>query len=368
MILRLLLALTMLAWGGSGRAENWQWIAIGNDSPERIVVYVDLDSMERDRRTVRAISYWIFESALDNGEIASVVLADYDCARRSWTLQERISFNDRGDEVTALKEPQRPAEVRPGTVGGQVLAFACGEAAARSERIENPFSHAATVLSGETENDGAGSGERVTSGTGFFVGPAGTVLTAYHVVEGASEIAIRTAAGQSLTARVERVSPANDLAVLRVDTRPGSFLGFAPAGAARTGDRVFTLGYPVVELLGASEPRFAEGTVSALSGADGEDSWLQISVPVQPGNSGGPLLNESGQVVGIVTAQARVEAFLERTGTLPQNINWAVKAEYASPLLGSLAPAPVRTRSDGIALARSAVVLVVARREEAGGE
>ena len=72
--------------------------------------------------------------------------------------------------------------------------------------------------------------------------------------------------------------------------------------------------------------------MSALSGPGGDASFLQISVPVQPGNSGGPLVNDEGDVVGVVVASAAAPAFFQVTGGLPQNINWAVKSVFASVL------------------------------------
>ena len=95
---------------------------------------------------------------------------------------------------------------------------------------------------------------------------------------------------------------------------------------------MFTIGYPVADMLG-DKPKYTEGTISALSGLNNDDSWIQVSTPIQPGNSGGPLVNENGQVVGIVTATAAVKRFFSVTGSLPQNINWAIKAEYASALI-----------------------------------
>jgi len=170
-------------------------------------------------------------------------------------------------------------------------------------------------------------------------------------------------------ATMARMSQQNDLALLRVNYRPAHYLGFAPRGSLHLGERVFTIGYGAPSFLGVNEPRFTEGTVSALSGPNAEDAWMQITVPIQPGNSGGPVVNEVGQLVGIIAASAATEAFLQEVGALPQSINWAVKADYAAPLLPPEAPAPTRTRAQAIALTQSAVCLVVALRgdEDSGG-
>ena len=72
--------------------------------------------------------------------------------------------------------------------------------------------------------------------------------------------------------------------------------------------------------------------MSALSGLRNDASFLQISVPIQPGNSGGPLVNEDGEVVGVVVSTADAPAFILATDSIPQNINWAVKSVFASTL------------------------------------
>ena len=87
----------------------------------------------------------------------------------------------------------------------------------------------------------------------------------------------------------------------------------------------------MVGLLG-SEPKYTDGAVSALSGLRGEATLIQTTVPIQPGNSGGPLVTARGDVIGIITSSAAVRPFLASTGTLPQGVNWAVKADYAMPL------------------------------------
>jgi S1-C subfamily serine protease len=98
------------------------------------------------------------------------------------------------------------------------------------------------------------------------------------------------------------------------------------------GDKVFTIGFPMSSVLG-QEAKYSDGVVSALSGLKDAPSFLQITVPVQPGNSGGPLVNEKGEVVGIITSTAAILPFIKESGTLPQNINWAVKADYLRPLI-----------------------------------
>lgn len=169
------------------------------------------------------------------------------------------------------------------------------------------------------------------TGTGFFVSERGLILTAQHVVKNASKILVYPQKGQPVSAIIEQADPANDIAILSVRMNPPAFLFLSPPRAATSGQRVFTMGFPVPNVLGR-EPKYTEGVISSLSGLEGASSLLQITVPIQPGNSGGPLLNERGEVVGIITSTAAVQYFLKVTGSLPQNVNWAIKSEYARPL------------------------------------
>ena len=168
-------------------------------------------------------------------------------------------------------------------------------------------------------------------GTAFVVRPDGYLLTAFHVVKGAKEIEISCAETGKVAAWVERFSEANDLAVLRVvDGRTPTYLSLADQKSVSLGEHIFTIGYPAPDILG-SEAKFNEGTISSLS-VGGDAGYMQISVPVHPGNSGGALLNRSGDVVGVVIATASALNFLKGTGTLPQNVSWAVKGAFAVPL------------------------------------
>jgi len=107
---------------------------------------------------------------------------------------------------------------------------------------------------------------------------------------------------------------------------------------------VFTVGYPVTDILG-EELKFTDGVISSLSGVGDDAAFVQITVPLQPGNSGGPLVNNAGEVVGVVTSTAAVANFVRTVGTLPQNINWAANpCPYSPPRSGQDAKSRTRMR------------------------
>ena len=120
-----------------------------------------------------------------------------------------------------------------------------------------------------------------------------------------------------------------------------------------------------IDLLFCGDYQFAmHRSISSLSGIDGDATYFQMSAPIQPGNSGGPVLNSRGEVVGVVAATAAIEAFYTRSGALPQNINWAVKSELVGLQLEQKVPTQnVNSRKEAIALARNAICKVGARSQ-----
>jgi S1-C subfamily serine protease len=214
--------------------------------------------------------------------------------------------------------------------------------------LEMQLQKAGQAQSAVQEPPRSETGPAISRGTAFVVRPDGTLLSAFHVVQDAKNITVTCPDGPPIPGTVETMASTNDLAVLRISRPTPSFLSLARPRSVRTGDAVFTIGFPATTILG-SEPKFTDGSVSALSGPAGEATLLQITVPVQPGNSGGALLNNEGQVVGIVTSSAAIRPFITATGTLPQNINWAVKADYALPLFEQPAIQPLAaSRTDAI--------------------
>ena len=202
---------------------------------------------------------------------------------------------------------------------------------------------------------------RRVTGTCFAANPSGVLVTAYHIVQGANAVRVRMPDGSVREAKLQTFAAGNDVAVLRIGSATPNFLALAPTGSVRVGDRVFTMGYPAADLLG-QEPKFTDGSISALSGVAGEASLLQITVPVQPGNSGGPLVNERGEVVGLITSTAAVQTFFAITGTLPQNVNWAVKSDYIRPLFEAPGvKAATSSREEAVQRVRNAICMVEAQ-------
>ena len=114
-------------------------------------------------------------------------------------------------------------------------------------------------------------------------------------------------------------------------------LALADSASVRLGEDVYTVGYPLGDLLGESA-KVTTGVISALEGLQGDARTLQISVPVQPGNSGGPLFTANGLVAGVVVASLSAKVLYESSGVLPQNVNFAVRSDYVRTLLRQVAP------------------------------
>lgn len=207
----------------------------------------------------------------------------------------------------------------------------------------------------------------IGSGSGFVITPEGHILTCAHVVEQATAIKIKLG-GHIVDAKIIRQDQLFDLALLKVTAQqPLSALSFSKSRSATLGQDVFTVGFPNPELQGVAT-KLTKGSISSLAGALDDSRIYQISVPVQPGNSGGPLLDYNGNVVGVVQAQIEDRAVLNSSGSLPQNINYAVKSAYALSLIDSLPevgnklPAPdsrPRSFESAASAAESSVVLVL---------
>lgn len=167
------------------------------------------------------------------------------------------------------------------------------------------------------------------TGSGFFVSAKGHVLTNRHVIEGCS--VIRKADGANLQELY--FDKKNDLALLKASPPSPAVAKFRKNRRVELGERVITAGFPLHGII-SSGLNVTEGTVSAL-GPGGDSSFIQISAPVQQGNSGGPLIDHFGNIIGVVVAKLNVLKTALLTGDFPQNINYAIHPSIAMAFLDS---------------------------------
>jgi serine protease Do len=140
-----------------------------------------------------------------------------------------------------------------------------------------------------------------TGGTGFLIDSKGYIVTSHHIVEGANNIAVQNTAGKDFSAHIVFSDPARDLAILKVDDN--TFKSRAPIpykikqNNPSVAEQVFTLGYPRNDVV------YGEGYMAAKTGYNGDTLSCQIAIAANPGNSGGPILNRNGEVIGILSAK-----------------------------------------------------------------
>ncbi len=176
---------------------------------------------------------------------------------------------------------------------------------------------------------------KINTGTGWVVGN-GYIVTSNHVIQDSSNISLVRNDGSKIMAAVVIRDKVNDIVVLR----PLESVQLPPAlplanNSPNIGASVFTIGFPHPDVMGLSL-KLTSGKINALSGIQDDPRTFQISVPVQAGNSGGPLMNMKGEVVGIVAAKLSASEIFKWTGDLPQNVNYAIKVQYLIVLLDSI--------------------------------
>ncbi len=257
--------------------------------------------------TEYAAAYWLVLLDCDKGAFANTAGDYYDDGGNlvSTATIETASLNWQ----TAPK----------GSIVAMERDVACAAAKAARDRQDAPSEPETGLFSGTA-----------------WLGPKGYLITANHVVEGASGFRLALNGAPVGTAEVVVTDPANDVAILRPKFIDGAHaalaLGEAPASL---GEKVFTLGYPAPDRMGLSI-KMTSGEVSALAGADEERlddaRLLQVSIPIQSGNSGGPVIDRSGRVVAIVISKLTMTSKRE----VAQNVNYALKIGYVRNLLAEL--------------------------------
>jgi len=178
--------------------------------------------------------------------------------------------------------------------------------------------------------------KRKYSGTGFGLFSNGIIATNFHVIDGAETIKVRginSDFNKTYNAKVLISDKNNDLALIQIDSNSFVALGKIPytikTSLADVGENVFVLGYPLRATMG-DEIKLTNGITSSRSGYEGDITSYQISAPVQPGNSGGPLFDSKGNLIGIINAR--------HEGA--ENASYAIKASYLINLIDALARPP----------------------------
>jgi S1-C subfamily serine protease len=170
----------------------------------------------------------------------------------------------------------------------------------------------------------------VSTGTGFFVDDGGDLLTNNHVVEDCTDIKVRMPDKNVVAAKVLAHDSTNDLALLKVDGPAPKAAPFRPD--VKLGEPVAAFGFPHADLM-SSSGSFTLGNVTSMAGLGDDSRYVQISAPVQAGNSGGPLFDYDGNTIGIVSAKLSALKMAIATGDLPQNVNFAIKGYVIASFL-----------------------------------
>ncbi len=165
----------------------------------------------------------------------------------------------------------------------------------------------------------------IRTGTAFFISESGQLLTAAHVTNGCLKSQLNFA-GAVHDVEITGVSELLDVAMLDSDVSTKRFLPMRRSADVVLGERVATAGFPLANLL-ANSANLTVGNVSSLRALPGSMGKFQFSAPVQPGSSGGPLISERGELIGMTTGTLNVAALAER-GVVPQNVNFALSGEY----------------------------------------
>ena len=181
-----------------------------------------------------------------------------------------------------------------------------------------------------SSSSGFSSGTEKWSGTGFALNN-GYIATNYHVVENAKSIKVQGIKGNfniEYNATVTSTDKFNDLAIIKINDSRFNGFGTIPyrvkTSTSEVGEDVFVLGYPLTTTMG-DEIKLTTGVISSKTGFQGDVSLYQISAPIQPGNSGGPLFDGNGNLIGIVNAKHRGA----------ENVSYAIKASYLNNLVES---------------------------------
>jgi len=171
---------------------------------------------------------------------------------------------------------------------------------------------------------------KVASGTGFYVSNEGHIITNHHVIDGCKDIKAHSK-GETLKTVKIAFDRQNDLALLKVSHQPSHVFPISSDGPYPLQD-VVVAGFPFGDRV-SSSLKFTKGIVSSLSGIGNNYSEIQIDAAIQPGNSGGPIMDEYGNIIAVAVSKLDMKKILKDYGVIPENTNFGIKASAVKNLL-----------------------------------
>jgi S1-C subfamily serine protease/TPR repeat protein len=169
-----------------------------------------------------------------------------------------------------------------------------------------------------------GKDTKPSTGSGVFVTKVGHVITNSHVVDGCEAVSLNWEKSSDIPAKIVGLDRKNDVALL-LSEKPNERLSPLRADNVRLGEAVIVAGYPYGKFV-SSGLKVTSGIVSGVKGLGDNSAQFQLDAAIQPGNSGGPVFDRQGNIVGIVVAQLNKLKMASATGSIPENTNFAIKA------------------------------------------
>lgn len=285
------------------------------------------------RRSEKQAAKW-YEAAADHGDTpAQSSLAGF--------YERGIGVDQDYEEAyfwyaVALRDPKDPTAKRDAEALKRVGANLSAADIADAAQIAKDWKPEEVVIGPKATTRRAAASSRGpklrATGTGFYVARDGSLITNDHVVAACGEMRISDGAS-GIPAKVVAVDSDRDLALLQAP-QPVDTVAVFRSDKSRLGENVVVVGFPLSGLL-SSQPIVTSGIVSALAGMRDNQHELQISAPIQPGNSGGPLFDGSGRIAGVVVATLDTVQLARAIGVVPENVNFAIKADEARQFLAA---------------------------------
>ena len=177
----------------------------------------------------------------------------------------------------------------------------------------------------------------ITGGSGFIVDSGRKVVTNRHVVEGGKEFAVRTGLGEIIKGKLIFMSKTDDIAVIELD-KPlpiDRSISNTSYSKPRVGRNVVVMGYPLWSILGQGSPSLTNGVVSKRTGMADDAGTFQLTAKVNKGNSGGPVFDMAGNVVGITVGKLDTKKIQEEQGFVPEDVNFAIHVDRLPKLINA---------------------------------